>query len=80
MKTLLKFKKDVFKTSHIPKRYTQSDYGRLYRKLNKLQFINNMKMKFSKEKYIGLGHVPIGIGAVIKGWNVTEEHFRNINN
>jgi len=36
-----------------------------------------MKMKFSKEKYIGLGHVPIGIGAVIKGWNITEEHFRN---
>lgn len=35
------------------------------------------KIKFSKEKYIGLGHVPIGIGAVIKGWNITEEHFRN---
>jgi len=36
-------------------------------------------MKFSKERYIGLGHVPIGVGAVIKGWNVTEEHFRDIN-
>lgn len=36
-----------------------------------------MKKGFSKEKYIGLGHVPIGIGAVIKGWNITEEHFRN---
>lgn len=36
-------------------------------------------MKFSKEKYIGLGHVPIGIGAVIKGWNVTEKYFRNLN-
>jgi len=34
-------------------------------------------MKFSKEKYIGLGHVPVGIGAVIKGWNITEEHYRN---
>jgi MoaA/NifB/PqqE/SkfB family radical SAM enzyme len=34
-------------------------------------------MKFSKEKYFGLGHVPIGIGAVIKGWNVTEKHLRN---
>jgi len=34
-------------------------------------------MKFSKQKYLGLGHVPIGIGAVIKGWNITEEHFRN---
>lgn len=38
-----------------------------------------MEIKFSKEKYIGLGNVPIGIGAVIKGWNITEEHFRNIN-
>ena len=36
-------------------------------------------MKFSKEKYLGLGYVPIGIVAVIKGWNVTEEHFKNIN-
>jgi len=34
-------------------------------------------MKFSKEKYIGLGNVPIGIGAVIKGWGIAEEHFRN---
>lgn len=37
----------------------------------------NIKTKFSKEKYIGLGHVPIGIGAVIKGWNILEEHYRN---
>ncbi|MCX6776523.1 MAG: radical SAM protein [Candidatus Micrarchaeota archaeon] len=36
-----------------------------------------MEMKFSKEEYIGLGHVPIGIGAVIKGWNITERHYRN---
>ncbi len=36
-------------------------------------------MNFSKEKYIGLGNVPVGIGAIIKGWNITEEHFRNPN-
>lgn len=36
-----------------------------------------MKTKFSKEKYIGLGNVPVGIGAVIKGWNITEKHYRN---
>jgi len=34
-------------------------------------------MEFSKEKYIGLGNVPVGVGAVIKGWNITEENFRN---
>lgn len=34
-------------------------------------------MEFSEQEYIGLGKVPIGIGAVIKGWNITEEHFRN---
>lgn len=38
-----------------------------------------MKIKFSKEEYIGLGYVPIGIGAVIKGWDITEKHFRNPN-
>ena len=38
-----------------------------------------MKWEFSKEKYIGLGHVPLGIGAIIKGWNIPEEHFRNSN-
>ena len=36
-------------------------------------------MKISKEKYIGLGYVPIGIGAAIKGWNINEEHFREPN-
>ncbi len=36
-------------------------------------------MNFSKQKYFGLGHVPIGIGAVIKGWNIPEKHFRNPN-
>lgn len=38
-----------------------------------------MKREFSKEKYIGLSQVPLGIGAVIKGWNISEEHFRNPN-
>lgn len=33
--------------------------------------------KLSKKKYIGLGHVPIGIGAVIKGWDMAEEDYRN---
>jgi len=36
-------------------------------------------MQLSKEKYIGLGHVPVGIGAIIKGWNIEEKHFRNPN-
>lgn len=34
-------------------------------------------MKLSKKKYIGLGCVPIGIGAVIKGWDIEEEDYRN---
>ncbi len=38
-----------------------------------------MSIEFSKQKYIGLEKVPIGIGAVLKGWNITEEHFRNPN-
>ena len=36
-------------------------------------------MKTSKEKYIGLSQVPIGIVAIIKGWNIKEKHFRNLN-
>jgi len=35
--------------------------------------------EYTSEKYIGLGYVPTGIGAVIKGWNITEEHFRKPN-
>ena len=35
--------------------------------------------RFSKESYIGLGHVPIGVGAVIKGWDISEELYRNPN-
>ncbi|MFA6171225.1 MAG: radical SAM protein [Patescibacteria group bacterium] len=36
-----------------------------------------MKRELTKEKYFGLGRVPIGIGAVLKGWNITEEHFKD---
>ncbi len=31
----------------------------------------------SKKKYIGLGHVPVGIGAVLKGWDIEELEYRN---
>jgi len=31
----------------------------------------------SKEKYFGFGSVPIGIGAVLNGWNILEKNFRN---
>jgi len=31
----------------------------------------------SEKSYFGLGRVPIGIGAVIKGWNITEERYRD---
>ncbi len=34
-------------------------------------------MQLSNKRYIGLGQVPLGIGAVIKGWNITEQEFRN---
>lgn len=34
-------------------------------------------MKLSKERYFGLGQVPIGIGAVLKGWNIQEDDFKN---
>jgi len=33
----------------------------------------------SKEKYQWLGNVPIGIGAVMKGWNIKASDFRNKN-
>jgi len=36
-----------------------------------------MKTIYSKEKYQWLGKVPIGIGAVMKGWNIKESDFRN---
>lgn len=31
----------------------------------------------TKKSYIGLGKVPIGIGAVFKGWDITEKEYRN---
>jgi MoaA/NifB/PqqE/SkfB family radical SAM enzyme len=31
----------------------------------------------SEEDYFGLGHVPTGIGAVLKGWDITERDFIN---
>lgn len=36
-------------------------------------------MKKSKENYVWLGQVPVGIGAVLKGWDVLEKDFRNPN-
>lgn len=33
--------------------------------------------KLSNKKYIGIGKVPVGIGAVIKGWDLTEKDYRN---
>ncbi len=37
-------------------------------------------MEFSNEKYIGVGNVPIGIGAQLKGWAIEEEKFRSPDN
>jgi len=34
-------------------------------------------MKTTIEKYIGIGRVPLGVGAVIKGWDIKEEDYRN---
>ena len=39
--------------------------------------MHEKNIKFSREKYIGLGHVPVGIGAILKGWNIKEDDFRN---
>lgn len=36
-------------------------------------------MQKSKESYVWLGQVPIGIGAVLRGWDVLEKDFRNPN-
>lgn len=36
-------------------------------------------MQYSKENYIGLGHVPIGIGALLKGWDISVGDFRDAN-
>lgn len=34
-------------------------------------------IRFSTKQYIGLGNVPIGIGAVINGWDIEEKDYRN---
>lgn len=34
-------------------------------------------MKWSTKEYFGLGKVPVGIGAVLKGWDLTEKEFRD---
>ena len=34
-------------------------------------------MKFTNENYFGIGRVPEGIGAVIRGWDIKEEDYRN---
>lgn len=34
-------------------------------------------MQKSKESYVWLGQVPVGIGAVLRGWDVLEKDFRN---
>ena len=31
---------------------------------------------FSKKTYVGLGKVPVGIGAILRGWDITEQEFR----
>lgn len=36
-------------------------------------------MKKSKENYVWLGSVPVGIGAIIRGWDVLEKDFKNPN-
>lgn len=34
-------------------------------------------MKLTEQSYFGIGRVPIGIGAVLRGWDITEEHYRD---
>ena len=34
------------------------------------------KVMFSEKVYLGLGKVPIGIGAVLHGWDMTEQEFK----
>jgi len=36
-------------------------------------------MELSTKEYVGLGKVPVGIGAMMKGWGISEEHYRDIN-
>ncbi|MFA4930286.1 MAG: radical SAM protein [Patescibacteria group bacterium] len=39
-----------------------------------------MGIENSKEKYFGLENVPVGKGAVLRGWNLPEDYFRNPDN
>ncbi|MGV8168466.1 MAG: radical SAM protein [Candidatus Nanoarchaeia archaeon] len=39
--------------------------------------MNKRRLELSSKEYVGLGRVPIGIGAVLKGWDLTEEEYRN---
>ena len=34
-------------------------------------------IKLSKKKYFKLGKIPLGIGAIMDGWDFSEEEFRN---
>ena len=34
---------------------------------------------FSEQSYFGLGRVPIGIGAILKGWGLTNQEFQDSN-
>jgi MoaA/NifB/PqqE/SkfB family radical SAM enzyme len=31
---------------------------------------------FSEKAYVGLGRVPVGIGAILHGWDITDQEFR----
>lgn len=35
-------------------------------------------MKLSTKEYIGLGRVPVGVGAMMKGWGIDESHYRDL--
>lgn len=39
--------------------------------------MNKLKAKLTEEKYVGLGNVPIGVGAFIKGWNIEEKRYKD---
>ena len=41
--------------------------------------MNQRKVRLSRKQYVGLGRVPIGIGAIVKGWDIEEQEFRNPN-
>ena len=45
--------------------------------MNNLKHIDMAELIKTNKKYFGLGQVPIGIGAIMKGWDISEEDFRN---